>query len=124
MFNSDMTFEKLVPVVIHTIIDTMIANPRIPIFVLQELSSNPERMPQVIRELGVDPELVIRKVEDQNNFMQLIINLISLCIFPFAARPVITGLFFNGDHDAFVTAMKQRREILPEMFMKLMSQNQ
>ena len=56
--------------------------------------------------------------------MQLIMNLISLCIFPFAARPVVTGILFNGDNDAFVAAMKQRKEILPEMFMNLMSQNQ
>ncbi len=55
LFSSDIPFEKLVPDVIHTIIDAMIANPQIPIFVLQELSSNPERMPQLIKELGIDP---------------------------------------------------------------------
>jgi TetR/AcrR family transcriptional regulator len=124
MFSSDRPFEKLVPEVIHTIIDAMIVNPQIPIFVLQELSSNPERMPQLIKELGIDPALIIKKVEDQDHFMQLIMNLISLCIFPFAARPVVTSLLYNGDNDAFVAAMKQRREILPEMFLKLMSQNQ
>ncbi len=124
LFKSDMEFDKLVPKLIHTIIDTMIANPQIPIFVLQELSSNPERMPQVMKEMGFDPELVIKKVEDKDHFMQLIMNLISLCIFPFAARPIFTGLLFNGDNDAFVAAMNQRKEILPEMFMKLMSQNQ
>jgi TetR/AcrR family transcriptional regulator len=124
LFSSDIPFEKLVPEVIHTIIDAMIANPQIPIFVLQELSSNPERMPQLIKELGIDPALVIKKVEDQDHFMQLIMNLISLCIFPFAARPVVTSLLYNGDNDAFVAAMNQRREILPEMFLKLMSQNQ
>jgi TetR/AcrR family transcriptional regulator len=123
LFSSDIPFEKLVPEVIHTIIDAMIANPQIPIFVLQELSSNPERMPQLIKELGIDPALVIKKVEDQDHFMQLIMNLISLCIFPFAARPVVTSLLYNGDNDAFVAAMNQRREILPEMFLKLMSQN-
>ncbi len=124
LFSSDIPFEKLVPEVIHTIIDAMIANPQIPIFVLQELSSNPERMPQLIKELGIDPALDIKKVEDQDHFMQLIMNLISLCIFPFAARPVVTSLLYNGDNDAFLAAMNQRREILPEMFLKLMSQNQ
>ncbi|MDX2429833.1 MAG: helix-turn-helix domain-containing protein [Bacteroides sp.] len=124
LFSSDIAFEKLVPKLIHTIIDAMIASPQIPIFVLQELSSNPDRMPQVMRDLGVDPQLVISKVEDQAHFMQLIMNLISLCIFPFAARPVVTGLLFNGDNDAFVEAMHQRKEILPKMFLNLMSQNQ
>ncbi len=124
MFKSDEAFEHLVPKVIHSIIDAMMANPQIPIFVLQELSSNPERMPQVLMDMGVDPENVIKKGEGQAHYKQLIINLFSLCIFPFAARPVVTGLLFNGDNDAFVAAMHQRKEILPEMFLKLMSQNQ
>jgi len=124
MFKSDVAFELLVPKVIHSIIDTMIAKPQIPIFVLQELSSNPERMPQALKDMGVDPDLVIKKVEDQAHFMQLIMNLISLCIFPFAARPLLTGLWFKGDDDAFVAAMHLRKEILPGMFLKLMSQNQ
>lgn len=123
MFSSDIPFEKLVPKFIHTIIDAMIASPQIPIFVLQELSSNPERMPQVIKDLGLNPELVIKKVKDQDHFLQLIMNLISLCIFPFAARPVVTSLLYKGDNEAFVAAMNQRKEILPEMFLKLMSQN-
>ncbi len=123
MFKSDEPFELLVPKVIHSIIDAMMANPQIPIFVLQELSSNPERMPQALKDMGVDPDLVIKKVEDQDYFMQVIINLISLCIFPFAARPVVTGLLFNGDNDAFVAAMHQRKEILPGMFLKLLKPN-
>ena len=124
ILSSDIPFEKLVPKFIHTIIETMTANPQIPIFVLQELSSNPKRMPQLIRELGVDPALIIKKVEDKDHSMQLIINLISLCIFPFAARPIVTSLLYNGDNEAFVAAMNERKEILPEMFLKLMSQNQ
>lgn len=123
MFSSDIPFKDLVPKIIHTIIDEMTAHPQIPIFVLQELSSNPERMPQLMRELGINPELVIQKVEDQEHFLQLIMNLISLCIFPFAARPLVTSVLYNGDNDAFVAAMNQRKEILPEMFLKLMSQN-
>ena len=51
MLHSEMSFEEYVPQLIQTIIDAMLENPQIPIFVLQELSSNPERMPQVIREM-------------------------------------------------------------------------
>src|SRR5210317_760155 len=47
MLRSDISFTEYLPRLIETIIDTMLENPQIPIFVLQELSSNPERMPQI-----------------------------------------------------------------------------
>jgi AcrR family transcriptional regulator len=131
MLHSDIPFEEYVPKMIHMIIDTMIANPQIPVFVLQELSSNPARMPQIIKEMGINPNVLYEKMDamaDGNkmlmsDFSQMIINLISLCIFPFAARPVITGIMFNGDDEAFIKAMNERKELLPGMFQKLMSQN-
>ncbi|MCK4993113.1 MAG: TetR/AcrR family transcriptional regulator, partial [Bacteroidales bacterium] len=55
MMSTDMSFEEYVPAMVEKIIDTMLENPQIPIFVLQELSSNPERMPQIIKEMGIDP---------------------------------------------------------------------
>lgn len=131
MLHSDISFKDYIPKMIHTVIDTLIENPQIPIFVLQELSSNPERMPQIIREMGIDPMVAFEKMEagsegreeHKADFRQMVINLLSLCIFPFAARPVITGILFNGDNEAFIEAMKERKEVLPEMFQKLMSQN-
>ena len=51
---------------------------------------------------------------------QVILNLISLCIFPFAARPVVTEILFNGDDDAYIEAMKQRKQMLPILVEKFM----
>jgi len=132
MLHSDISFEEYVPKMIHMIIDNMIANPQIPVFVLQELSSNPERMPQIIKEMGIDQKVFQEKMDTKpdgsikykSDFSQMVINLISLCIFPFAARPVITGILFNGDDEAFIKAMNERKEVLPGMFQKLISQNQ
>ena len=136
MLHSDISFEEYVPKMIHVIIDNMIANPQIPVFVLQELSSNPERMPQIVKEMGIDQKVFEEKMYEKmdtkpdgskklkSDFRQMVINLISLCIFPFAARPVITGILFNGDDEAFIKAMNERKEVLPGMFQKLISQNQ
>ena len=129
MLHSEMSFEEYVPQLIQTIIDAMLENPQIPIFVLQELSSNPERMPQVIREMGVDPTLAIAKMEASNlpvKFVdprQYIINLLSLCIFPFAARPVITEILYQGNNEEYIAAMRKRKEIIPLMFQQLMNLN-
>ena len=129
MLHSDISFKDYVPRMIETIIDVMLENPQIPIFVLQELSSNPDRMPQMIKEMGLDPEVAVSKLEseqwqelgDHMDPKQIILNILSLCIFPFAARPVVTEILFNGDNNAYIEAMKQRKKMLPllvEKFMK------
>lgn len=131
MLHSDMSLKEYIPRMIETVIDAMLENPQIPIFVLQELSSNPERMPQIIREMGIDPALAMEKMSrdapqtfgDRMDPRQVILNLLSLCIFPFAARPVVTEILFNGDNDAYIAAMKQRKEMLPVLVEKFMTQN-
>ena len=132
MLQSEMPFREYLPHLIETIIDTMLENPQIPIFVLQELSSNPDRMPQIIKEMGIDPEIGIRKMEAEMDTAsgfrpdpkQMMINLLSLCIFPFAARPVITEILYNGNNEAYAAAMRERRRNLPEMFGRFLSQIQ
>jgi len=126
--NSDMSFKSYVPYLIETVIDTMLENPQIPIFVLQELSSNPERMPQMIKEMGIDPSIAIKKMEEERGGeiaggmdpRQLILNLLSLCIFPFAARPVVTEILFKGDNELYIEAMKQRKQMLPQLVQEFM----
>ncbi len=130
LLRSDIAFEEYIPQMIRTVIDAMLENPQIPIFVLQELSSNPERMPQIIREMGIDPNLAIRKMKETGKDKEgadprhFIINLLSLCIFPFAARPVVTEILFEGDREAFNHAMEERKQLIPEMLLHMMDQNQ
>lgn len=131
MLHSHMTFRDYVSQLIETVIDAMLENPQIPIFVLQELSSNPDRMPEIIKEMGIDPAVAMNKMESEQRKefgslidpRQVIINILSLCIFPFAARPVVTEILFNGDTDAYIEAMKQRKQLLPLLVDKFMMQN-
>jgi TetR/AcrR family transcriptional regulator len=88
-------------------------------------------MPQLIMGMGIDPAMAIKKMKTVQGTgkggypdpRQVILNVLSLCIFPFAARPVVTEILFQGDETAFMEAMKQRKEILPEMIKRFMTQN-
>ena len=131
LMNTEISFEKYVPALVEKVIDTMLDNPQIPIFILQELSSNPERMPQIIKEMGIDPAKAMEKMRGGGavspipgmNSRQIILNLISLCIFPFAAKPVVLDILYNGDHDAYIAAMKERKTLLPKIINQIISQN-
>lgn len=123
MIRSDMAFAEYVPKLVGKVIDTLLEHPQIPIFVLQELSSNPDRMPQMMREMGIDPDLAVRKLRNEKVYenitsdkaKQVIIHMLSLVIFPFAARPVVVEILFNGDQDAFQRAMEERKVLIPEV---------
>jgi AcrR family transcriptional regulator len=130
LMNTDLSFESYVPALVEKIIDTMLENPHIPIFILQELSSNPKRMPQIIKEMGIDPARTINKMGadfpsiDGMDPRQVILNLISLCIFPFAAKPVVLDILYEGDNEAYIAAMKERKTLLPNIIKQILSQNQ
>jgi AcrR family transcriptional regulator len=131
MLNADQGFAEYMPALVAKIIDTMLENPHIPIFILQELSSNPERMPQIITEMGIDPGKAMERMRSGGvvspipgmNSRQLILNLISLCIFPFAAKPVVLDILYKGDNEAYIEAMKDRKILIPRIITQLLSQN-
>jgi len=130
MINAHNAFEEYVPAMVEKIIDTMLENPHIPNFILQELSSNPERMPQIIKEMGVDPEKITEKMgggiglsHSGMDPRQVIMHLMSLMIFPFAAKPVVLDILYKGDNEAYVEAMKDRKILIPEIIKQIMSQN-
>jgi len=130
LMRSEMPIEEYMPRLIETVIDTMLRHPQIPTFVLQELSSNPERMPQIVREMGISPELVMKKMAKSGQMpqalhmdpRQLILNILSLCIFPFAARPVVHEVLFAGDQEAYLAAMEERKGIIKDLFHMYMNQ--
>ena len=131
MINAHNAFEEYVPAMVEKIIDTMLENPHIPNFILQELSSNPERMPQIIKEMGVDPEKITEKMGGGIGLSlsgmdprQVIMNLMSLMIFPFAAKPVVLDILYKGDNEAYVEAMQDRKIIIPKIIKQILSQNQ
>jgi hypothetical protein len=131
MMSSDVSFKDYLPALVEKIIDTMLENPQIPIFILQELSSNPERMPQIIKEMGIDPAKVMEKMGKsiagpKMNFdpRQVILSMISLCIFPFAAKPVALDILYSGDEEAYISAMKDRKILIPMIINQIVSQNQ
>ncbi|MCF8225920.1 MAG: TetR/AcrR family transcriptional regulator [Bacteroidales bacterium] len=128
LIHNGRSFRDYLTQLVHVIIDTMIENPQIPVFVLQELSSNPDRMPQIVKELGIDSDFAIDTFKNDEFLRQLpvdprhlIMNALSLCIFPFAARSMILNLMYDGNEDAYIRAMKERKQMVPFMIERMIN---
>lgn len=103
----------------------LLKSPFTPIFILHELSTNPERLIASIKSKGVDPTAFLKVVQDEmdkgnikkTDTVQLLVNLLSLVIFPFAARPMLLGMFFNGNNDKYDQFIEERKNTLAEYFI-------
>ena len=41
---------------------------------------------------------------------QLIVNVLALCVFPFMAKPLVTGLLLDGDKKAYKKLIEDRKK--------------
>ena len=118
IFMSDMPLEEKIRTFVDRYIDVFLNNPYIPIFVMQELSKNPQHLAELIREAGIHPELMIENIsqmlEKENVRMkdprQFLVNLIGLCVFPFAARPLIQRMMFDNDREVYDQFLEERKK--------------
>jgi AcrR family transcriptional regulator len=130
---SDAELEDKVRSIIAIYLEQLARSPYAPGYVIGELNQDPERGRQLIHMLGglregASPAMVVAALQRQIDARvrdgtirpipakQFITNLVSLCIFPFAARPLlcaVMGLDDAGFHDF----IEERKRTLPDFFL-------
>lgn len=115
-------FEKIEFFVEHYI-DFIIKNPHVPSFVLHEINRHPQRLVEIIgnktgliknNAFSKFADIIKKEVENGNiepiDPEQLIVNIIGLCIFPFVARPILSGIIFNNDKKRYAEFLELRKK--------------
>ena len=126
VFESDLSlFEKIERFTVQYI-DVILENPYLPLFVLNEIHRDPEAFLTHIwqRENMPRPEKFLDQIEREikkGNIkrispLQLLLNLISLCIFPFMARPMFQ-IHLGVDDLQFRNLMQQRKTEVPRFII-------
>jgi AcrR family transcriptional regulator len=103
---------------VSSYIDILIENPHLPSFVLHELNRNPDRITDMVLISGIDPISIKDKLAEQiakgkyNNIdpHQLLVNMLSLCIFPFIARPILQSVLFDKDPEEYKKFIGNRKK--------------
>jgi AcrR family transcriptional regulator len=119
--NPATSLEEKIELIAASYIDMLLKNPDLPLFVLSEIRSNPERFGKIIRSNGdVLQSYFIKQLAEKNkaiNPLQLFLNFLAMMVFPFVAKPifVIAG---QVSEDKFVDLMEQRKTLIPK-WMKM-----
>lgn len=119
---NDAPLKDFLRTVITIYIDMLSQHPYLPIFILNELHNNPERLERLIKESGFNPIGLIAKINAEIsagrchpfNPTEVVINVISLSIFPFAAKPLIQRVWFDNDSERYARFLQQRKHNLLE----------
>ncbi|MDQ2665521.1 MAG: TetR/AcrR family transcriptional regulator [Gemmatimonadota bacterium] len=129
---SDGSLDDKIDRLIALYLDNLSRSPFLPAYIIAELHHHPERVEQLLsKAMGAKPKGVLspllRKLAAQIDEAvaagtmrpippeEFAVNLISLCIFPFAARPMLRIVFGMDDH-AFARFIEQRKTELPAFF--------
>ena len=130
ILGSDVTIDEKIDKIVETYIDTMSRSPFLPGYILSELHHHPERIPKLLgsvtgKNLSSTLAPVLDKLDKQLasevrkrrmrriSAQQFLVNLLSLCVFPFAARPMLRAAF-DLDEEGFTRMIAIRRKELPQ----------
>jgi len=134
ILGSDAELDAKVEQVIDVELKQLLRTPYLPGYVLSELTHHPERARQLLSSAtGLSPADIGARVfkvlgaqiraQVKAGRMhpiapeQFAINLLALCVFPFAARPMVMALL-GLDQDGFEQFIDRRRKELASFFLR------
>jgi AcrR family transcriptional regulator len=117
---SELTLFEKVEKFVGEYIDTLMQNPLLPIFILNEINRNPK---EAIKKIFGNQRPPIDKVDELITKLvkkgeikpikgyELMVNMVSLCIFPFLARPMVQWITKTNEEE-FMKLMEQRKKTI------------
>jgi AcrR family transcriptional regulator len=126
IFESNMPLFEKIENFADEYITVMVENPYLPLFVLNEINQHPASFFKRLNEkFGFpDPALFLKQIEQEIkkgeikrvNPVQLLMNMLSLCIFPFMAKPLFQLRMGLGETQ-FREFMDQRKKEVPKFII-------
>lgn len=120
MSSPDLGLEEKIRTFVDNYTSVFIKNPFLPSFILRELHRDPENLKQFFVKSGFEVnnvKYVIGGLSKQLNMTfdearHFMINMVSLCIFPFAGRPLIEKILFSEDKTEYDRFLTERKEVV------------
>lgn len=119
---SDRSMIEKIDRFIEEYMKVLLSHPFVPMFILQEIHRDPERLYTIFIEAGIQPKMILGQFEKaiENGEIRwvdprhLIINILSLCIFPIAAQPIMQRMFYDNDSNAYDQFLRERRKVVSD----------
>ena len=123
ILGGDMPLDEKVRAFVENYITFFKENPYVPMFIMSEALTNPDKMSEML-----DRQKVLEKLADQFSKLtedgsirkmhhgHFMMNLVGLTAFPFVARPIIMKKVGLNDKE-FDDLLEERKKLIPEMIL-------
>lgn len=115
----DMPLEEKIDLMVDQYMSLVLKNPALPCFVISELNKNPEQfisrnVDENIKQIFAGFQETVKKEAEAGRIRhvdgrQLMMNLISMILFPFIARPMIQ-VIFGTNNEEFKELLSERKD--------------
>ena len=121
MMKSDLPLFTKIELFTNNYIDAFTENPFVPGFIMHELSRDPSKIVNMMKNAGINPQPFfdqVKKETESGNIIpvdpyHLIVNMLSMCIFPFVATPILMNVLFDKNADTYKEFILQRKKEVP-----------
>lgn len=126
VINANLPLPEKIREIVKNYIEGLTENPHLPLFVLNELQQQPEllvkqfktkpnfpNIQQFLMEIAVAGEKgIIKKISP----IQLMLNVLSMCVFPFVAKPLLKGVT-GIDEVQFKLLIEERKQFVADFIL-------
>lgn len=125
ILNEDVPLFDKIRKFVSTYLGIIMQNKYIPLFIIHELITNPEKLARIIKKIKPDRNIIFEnnvKLAIKNNEIypidsrQLFVNMVSLCVFPVIAEPIIKTVLGMNDA-AFKQFLENRKKEAAEFII-------
>lgn len=122
IFTLNVSFQEKIRMFIARYMDLLIENPYLPAFILSEINRNPQTILSVFNSSSFKPEMLLSRIEmemknsgmRQTSPLHLLINIVSMCVFPVAGGPLLRAVMSGKDKNSYDSFLKERKEAVYE----------
>lgn len=128
LIEADQPLEEKITRFIDFYIETVSRNPFLPLFIINELNKHPDRFfENILPKTLPKPENFFAQVEAEiakgtirpMKPQHILINIVSMCIFPFVARPMLRIVLGLSTEDLAVFLSERKEEVKKFVFQAI-----
>lgn len=117
---SDIPMISKIEQVIDAYMNLLIKHPFIPGFLIKEMNRDPSGLFKLVVKFGLNPMSIAGKIQEAMDRGEIVrmdprhlaVNVVSMCVFPFAARPILSFVIFKDDAQALEAFYAERAEVI------------
>jgi len=123
IMDANTSIEEKVEQVAEHYIDTLLANPDIPLFVLGEIRTNPDKFATMVKtKTNLADSVLFKQLAERRpdiDPIHFVLNMLGLVIFPFIGKPLIQ-LVTGIKPEQAVALMTERKKLIKSWFIAML----